>query len=378
MGDLLFNRGGGLNSAIPNMGTLATDVKPINTTLWGNISRGGKMASAIASKIPKVPTGTLGRVGAGIASKLPMLGTGLKVLTGPIGAALAVGSQILGAKDTNAGEDEFLAHRKEPGAYEAFLKNKPFVPNTTTAKNSEPVKVAPEVNSVTPIPPLDTHGSATVDGNRINYSDIGNPLKDSALINSTGYSMGTLPEQTNTSQGGGGTNLETLLKIIQAIQPAQSFSSRMGALNSGNTTWDMNGLDKILAAKADQRADTERVTQQTGALANLGSSAMNAEAAKAGHEMQLLGEREKNAYMAPYYASEAKRNSALAESAPLTAKADVLKALTEQSKENPVLKASLETLKGFADRGDAQGYNDYAMKISLLTGKLIPKMLVQD
>jgi hypothetical protein len=238
-----------------------------------------------------------------------------------------------------------------------------------------PVTPEPVPNSISP---LDPQGFATVDGNRINYSDIGDPLKDAALINSTGYSVGNTPATTGASTNQGGTNLNDLLKTIQSVQPVQDYANRVGTLNTGNTTWDMDPLQKIMAAKAGQQADTERYQHQVGALANLGTAQMNAEAAKAGHQMQFQSEQNKIAAMAPYYGSEANKNNAEAGAAPLRAKADVLKALTEQSKENPVLKASLEALKTFADRGDARSYNDYAQKIAMMTGKLIPKMLVQD
>jgi len=243
---------------------------------------------------------------------------------------------------------------------------------------------APSAAAPTPapnsIPPLDPHGFATVDGNRINYGDIGNPLKDAALINSTGYSFGTTPADSGGTVGTtqGGTNLSDILKTIQAIQPVQDYASRVGALNTGNTTWGMDPLQKILAAKAGHQADTERYQQQTGALTNLGTAQMQSEASRYGHEAQARSEEAKNRYLAPYYAGQTEKNVAEAGAAPLRAKADILKALTEQAKENPTLKAALETLKGFSDRGDARSYNDYAAKIAQLTGKLIPKMIEQD
>jgi hypothetical protein len=255
------------------------------------------------------------------------------------------------------------------GALATLLQNRGDETTTppTTQKIVTPTATPPVSNSVTPLAsPLDPHGFATVGGKRINYGDIG----DNRVT--------ALPTAQETPGIGGGTNLGDILKTIQTVKPVEDYANRVGALNTGNTTWDMNSLDKILAAKAGQQADTERYKEQVGALANLGSAQMQAEAAKAGHQMQFQGEQMKNAYMSPYYSALGKEAGAKAEAAPLTAKADILKALTEQSKENPVLKASLEALKGFADRGDSRGYNDYAAKISMLTGKLIPKMLVQD
>jgi hypothetical protein len=267
------------------------------------------------------------------------------------------------------------------GTIATLLQNKGVgVPGGLTAQKISGGASAPTLTAPAQIPnsisPLDSHGFATVNGNRINYSDIGNPLKDAALINSTGYSVGTTPsEQTATP---GGTNLNDLLKTIQSIQPVQDYASRTGALNTGNTTWDMDPLQKIMAAKAGHQADTERYQQQTGALANLGSAQMNADAARYGHQTQAQSEQAKIAAMAPYYAGETEKNKAEAGAAPLRAKAEVLKALTEQSKENPVLKAALAQLDKYGAAGDVEGYNDYAKKISILSGKLIPPMRAQD
>jgi hypothetical protein len=362
-----LRRGGDMRSAISSGVSTVADAtpRPLNTALWGNLSRGGKAISALGSNISKVGTGVL-----------PKIGEGLKILTGPIGAGIAAAGQILSAKEANAGEDEKL---RELGILPPLgtSKNKNVAPWVANPDDWSSVE-GEMPNSVTPMP--DVHGFATVGGKRINYSDIGNPLKDTALIGNTNTSFGVAPSNTGisgtTTQGG--TNLNNILKTIQSIQPVRDYVSRINALNTGNTTWDMSGLGKILAAKAGQQADVDRYKDQLGALSNLGTAQMQSEATRFGEESKAASEAAKSAYMSPYYLSEAKRNSALAEAAPLTAKSDVLKALTEQAKENPILKASLDTLKGFADRGDAPGYNDYAMKISMLTGKLIPKMMVQE
>lgn len=220
--------------------------------------------------------------------------------------------------------------------------------HTTTAKTPLP-------NSVTPIPP---------------------PVKKSAPKST--QSQFFISGSPNTEQPQGGIDFSSILNAVQNIQPVQSYTNRMNALNTGNTTWDMNSLDKILAAKAEQQADTERYQQQVGALANLGSAQMNAGAARAGHEMQLQSEREKNAYMAPYYSALGKEAGAKAEAAPLTAKADVLKALNEQAKDDPVLKASLDVMTELGKQRDAAGYNAMAAKIAAITGKKIPPMPVQQ
>jgi hypothetical protein len=271
------------------------------------------------------------------------------------------------------------------GALATLLQNRGVgMPGVSpTQKVGEKIPASPLVTPE-PVPnsisPLDPHGFATVDGNRINYSDIGNPLKDAALINSTGYSVGTTPANSGGAVGTnqGGTSLDSLLKTIQSVQPVQDYASRVGALNTGNTTWDMDPLQKVMAAKAGHQADTERYQHQTGALANLGVAQMNADAARFGHQTQAQSEQAKIAAMAPYYAGETEKNRAEAGAAPLRAKAEVLKALTEQSKENPVLKAALAQLDKYGAAGDVEGYNDYAKKISILTGKLIPPMRAQD
>lgn len=242
--------------------------------------------------------------------------------------------------------------------------------------NVKPTTTPKTPNSITPI--SSPVGFATVGGKRINYEDIGNPLKDVALKAATNYSFGTSPSETSSTSTTGATNLTDLLKTIQSIQPVQNYTNRIAALNTGNTTWDMNSLDKILAAKAEQQADTERYQQEVGALANLGSAQMNAEAARAGHQTILQGEREKIAAMAPYYGSEVQKNIAQAQAAPLAAKADVLKALTEQSKNDPVLKASLDTLVKLGELGDRKAYNALAAKLAMITGKLIPPLPEED
>jgi hypothetical protein len=228
----------------------------------------------------------------------------------------------------------------------------------------------------TPVAPItaDPHGFAIVDGNKINYGDIGNPLKDAALINSTGNSFAINPATAgggnqvmgDSGQGGLGNILET----IKGIAPVQDYASRVGALNSGNTTWDMGDIAKVRAATAGQRADEARQVNQYGALGHLGSALMTAEAAKAGHAMALQGEREKNAYMAPFYKQYGDYHEAQASALPTHTKAEVIKALAEQAKSNPGLTASLKVLEGTIP-GTPQ-YNQLVSQIQKMYGVAVP------
>jgi hypothetical protein len=115
------------------------------------------------------------------------------------------------------------------------------------------------------------------------------------------------------------TNLPDILKNIQAVQPVQDYASRMNALNTGNTTWDMDSLAKTIAARSGQQADQERYKEQVGALSGLGTAQMQANAAGLGHRMGLLTEREKSRYLAPYYGAQATEAIAKAKAAPLEA-----------------------------------------------------------
>ena len=238
-----------------------------------------------------------------------------------------------------------------------------------------------------PIAPIatDPNGFAMVDGNKINYGDTGNPLKDAAYINSgrpsgSGGLIGGMANivpstpnlnSNNTNMGTDGQGgLGGIMEAIKSIAPVQDYGSRVTGLNSGNTTWDMGDIAKVRAATAGQRADEARQQVQLGALGHLGAAQMAAEAAKAGHAMSLQGEREKNAYMAPFYKQYGDYHAAKGAALPTHALAEVLKARAEVAEKNPGLRGSMESLKNMIP-GTPQ-YNQQVANIQKIYGVVIP------
>jgi hypothetical protein len=272
----------------------------MDASMWGNVSRGGALNSAIPTIAPEVATGVLPKV----VGALGTVGKGLKFMTGPVGAGIMAANEILKAKNLNVGEDQMMQNINHPVA-------------------AAPKTVPPVTNSVTPLAPVvpPANGLGT-------NPPVALPSLPSALP-SQPIQMPIQPK----------TDLGDILQHVQQVAPVQDYASRTGALNTGNTTWDMNSLDKILAARAGQAADTERYKEQVGALTGLGAAQMQANAAGLGHQMGLLTEREKSRYLAPYHAALATEAEAKAKATPLEA---IGKLIQEQNARTMTNKDKLE------------------------------------
>ena len=310
-------------SALPSPQFTMPNPKGLNAIRAGAQAIPGVATDAVPSALGKVGTGLLGRAAGAI-------GTGLKFASGPIGMGIAAAQQILKAKPLNEGENEKL-HAMGINLGPEDTANlqlppqpavAPWIANPSDWSQAKPL---PETNSVTPLAApateLDTSGPVVI---------------PSLPSQPQPQSIGTIPQ--------GGTNLGELLKTIQTVQPAEDYAHRVNALSSGNTTWDMDSLAKIIAAREGQKADTERYGHQIGALTGLGSTQMTAEAARQGHLATLAGhqaqrdiERQKNAAMGPLWEAQAREANANAKAKPLETAGKIIqeaqaRALTNKDK----------------------------------------------